>query len=166
MTRAENPKTHPTRAEYLRGYNKAARQRRRARLVEMLGGECVRCGGIEDPEFDHIDPSTKRFAVGESMSRAWADLVAEALKTQLLCAGCHRAKGAQDRPEVAHSHYRYWYYGCRCELCKAANAAKSARLREQKTWAKRGNDEPSPTPTVPLSGDLLPRLDSNQEPAG
>ena len=155
-----------TRAAYLRAYNQATRQRRRAQLIDLLGGVCVRCGASEDLEFDHIDPETKRFAVGSCMSRAWAELVEEALKCQLLCPTCHREKGIEDRPEPAHSYYRYWYYGCRCAVCRAASAAKSARLRAQrlgKTWEKRGDDEAAPTQN-PRSG--LPRLDSNQEPAG
>ena len=42
---------------------------------------------------------------------------------------CHVAKGAEDRPEPTHgTYYVYWYYGCRCESCKAANARKSARF--------------------------------------
>jgi hypothetical protein len=69
----------------LREYNKAYRRERRARLIEMLGGKCVRCGSTEGLQFDHIDPSTKRFAVGSSMSKAWDELVEEALKCQLLC---------------------------------------------------------------------------------
>jgi hypothetical protein len=96
-----------TRAEYMRSYVKARRHQRRAELIEMLGGKCVRCGATEDLVFDHIDPSTKRFAVGSSMSRAWAELVAEARKCQLLCPPCHREKGVEDRPEPAHSYYRY-----------------------------------------------------------
>jgi 5-methylcytosine-specific restriction endonuclease McrA len=128
-------------AEYLRKYNKAARQRRRAQLVEMLGGKCVRCGSTENLQFDHIDPDTKRFAVGESMSRAWAELVEEALKCQLLCRDpCHREKGVEDRPEIpCGSYFKYWYWGCRCSACRAANAAKSARLRAQRL----GLGEPS-----------------------
>jgi hypothetical protein len=155
-----------TRAEYLRGFNRAWRAGRRAKLVEMLGAKCARCGAIEDLEFDHIDPATKRFTISGALSRAWDELVEEALKTQLLCPPCHREKGYEDRPEVEHGYYRYWYHSCRCVVCRAANAAKSARLRERKAWGKRGDDGAVPTPTKPLPGCLLPRLDSNQEPAG
>lgn len=135
----------------------------------MLGACCVRCGATADLVFDHIDPDTKRFAIGSSLSRAWDELVAEALKTQLLCPPCHREKGVEDRPEPAHSYYRYWYYGCRCAVCRAANAAKSARLRQTRIHAKRG--EPvgtteQPPRFEPLIRAKLPRLDSNQEPAG
>jgi hypothetical protein len=161
--------TRQTRAEYLRGYNKAQRRQRRARLVEMLGGCCVRCDATEDLEFDHIDPDTKRFAVGSSMSRAWAELVEEALKCQLLCRPCHRDKAVEDRPEPAHSYYRYWYYGCRCAVCRAANAGKSATLRAQRLGVNRHfavtpRSSSTSEPAKPLVE--LPRQDSNLEPAG
>jgi 5-methylcytosine-specific restriction endonuclease McrA len=127
-----------TRAAYMRTYIKARRKVRRARLIELLGGQCVRCGSTDELEFDHIDPETKVFAVGSDMSRAWDKLVEEALKCQLLCRECHVVKGIEDRPEPAHSYYRYWYYGCRCATCKAANARKSARQRERKTVGRWG----------------------------
>jgi hypothetical protein len=154
-----------TRAEYMRGYITARRKVRRAQLIELLGGKCVRCGSTDALEFDHIDPETKVFAVGSDMSRAWDKLVEEALKCQLLCRECHVAKGIEDRPEPAHSYYRYWYHGCRCATCKAANARKSARQRERKL-GKGGmiSSQPSPMATKPLV--KLPRRDSNTEPAG
>jgi 5-methylcytosine-specific restriction endonuclease McrA len=127
-----------TRAAYMRTYIKARRKVRRARLIELLGGQCVRCGSTDELEFDHIDPETKVFAVGSDMSRAWDKLVEEALKCQLLCRECLVAKGIEDRPEPAHSYYRYWYYGCRCATCKAANARKSARQRERKLGERWG----------------------------
>ena len=49
--------------------------------------------------------------------------------TRRLCRPCHIAKGAEDRPEVAHGLYMYEYYRCRCDLCRAANAVASARKR-------------------------------------
>lgn len=127
------------RAAYQRGYNRAWKQARRARLIDMLGGCCVRCGATEDLEFDHIDPSTKVFAICAGLSKAWDVLVEEASKTQLLCKPCHVAKGAEDRPELRHGTYHvYWYWNCRCQECKAANARKSAALR-----AKRQNVMPA-----------------------
>jgi hypothetical protein len=37
-------------------------------------------------------------------------LVEEAAKCQLRCKPCHVAKGAEDRPELAHgTYYVYWY---------------------------------------------------------
>jgi 5-methylcytosine-specific restriction endonuclease McrA len=133
-----------TDAERRRGYNKTWRQARRARLIEMLGGCCVRCGAIENLEFDHIDPPTKVFGVCAGLSKAWDLLVDEAAKCQLLCKPCHVAKGAEDRPELAHgSYYVYWYWNCRCNPCKAANAAKSAALLAKK-WQR------IPGPSLPL----------------
>jgi hypothetical protein len=154
-----------TRAAYMRGYIKARRQYRRAQLIEMLGGRCVRCGSTDELEFDHIDPATKAFAVGSDMSRAWERLVEEALKCQLLCRPCHVTKGREDRPEPRHSYYRYWYYGCRCPICTEANAEKGRGQRE-----KRG--EKVGCKIIPDLGAAqhprspLPRPDSNWEPAG
>jgi hypothetical protein len=128
------------RAAYQREYNKAWKQARRARLTEMLGGKCVRCGATEDLEFDHIDPSTKIFAVCADLSKAWEILVEEAAKCQLLCRSCHVAKGAGDRPDLQHgTYYVYWYWNCRCELCRAANTAKSAALLAKKRQRTRGH---------------------------
>jgi hypothetical protein len=114
----------------MRKYIKARKHRRRARLVEMLGGCCVRCGTTEALEFDHVDPSTKRFAICSDLSRAWSELLAEVAKCQLLCRPCHVAKGAEDRPDVEHGLYRYEYHKCRCEVCRAANSVASARKRQ------------------------------------
>ena len=120
----------------MRTYIMARRKVRRARLIELLGGRCVRCGSTDELEFDHI------------------------------CRTCHVAKGIEDRPEPAHGYYRYWYYGCRCATCKAANARKSARQRERKLIGKVGM---IPFPTIPTATKplvKLPRRDSNTEPAG
>jgi hypothetical protein len=126
-----------TRTAYIVAKNKARRHARRAQLIEMLGGVCVRCGTTEDLQFDHIDPKTKRFAVCSDLSRPWNELVDEVLRTQLLCCSCHQAKGVEDRGEPSHGLYRYCDFGCRCDVCRAANAAKSARRRAR----RRVNDD-------------------------
>ena len=122
----------PNRTAYIVAKNKERKRHRRAQLIEMLGGICVRCGTTEDLEFDHIDSSTKRFVVCSNLARPWDDLVDEALRCQLLCKPCHQAKGAEDRPEPPHGIYRYSDLGCRCAICRAANAAKSARRRARR----------------------------------
>jgi 5-methylcytosine-specific restriction endonuclease McrA len=141
-----------TRAEYMRPYIKARKHARRARLIEMLGGQCVRCGATDNLHFDHINPATKRFSVGSDMSRAWELLVEEALKCQLLCPPCHVEKGKEDRPEPPHGEYRYWYWRCRCDVCRAANAAKSARQRRAKLEAARAERDRPSTLTPDRSG--------------
>ena len=167
----------------MRTYIKARRKYRRAQLIELLGGKCVRCGSTDELEFDHINPETKVFAVGSDMSRAWATLVEEALKCQLLCRPCHIAKGREDRPEPEHSYYRYWYYGCRCPICTKANAEKGRRYhgRSSRREAAPGmvtdvtaiqkrefsvTAQPSTLADHPLTRASLPRCDSNTQPAG
>ena len=54
----------------------------------------------------------------------------------LLCRPCHIDRGAEDRPEPPYGYYRYLYWYCRCATCKAANAATSAGLREQRLQAR------------------------------
>ena len=118
---------------------KLRKQQRRAKLIELTGGCCIRCGATKDLEFDHIDPATKRFNVCSDLTRAWVELVEEASRCQLLCRPCHIDKGAEDRPEPPHGRYRYVYWQCRCRVCRAANAVASARQRARRL----GLDEPS-----------------------
>jgi hypothetical protein len=120
------------RTAYFREYMKARKHERRAKLIEMFGGKCVRCGSTEDLQFDHIDPATKSFAVCNDLTRAWDKLVAEALKCQLLCHECHIEKGIEDRGEPRHGWYRHVYWQCRCDVCRAANAAASAKQRARR----------------------------------
>lgn len=69
------------------------RRRVKAILVDEAGGCCVRCGFSESLaalEFHHLDPSTKKFAIGaEGVTRSIDALRAEAGKCVLLCANCH-----------------------------------------------------------------------------
>lgn len=79
-----------------------ARWRRRAKatLIEEAGGCCATCGYDacqEALQFHHLDPSTKRFALGgRGLTRSLDVLREEASKCVLLCARCH--------VEVEHGH--------------------------------------------------------------
>lgn len=78
------------------------RRRTKARLVEMFGGRCVRCGyaaHVAALAFHHRDPDSKSFAISvDGVPRAWHRLVEEATKCDLLCANCHREVHATDGP--------------------------------------------------------------------
>jgi hypothetical protein len=61
----------------------------------------------------------------------------------LLCKPCHVSKGADDRPQLQHgTYYVYWYWNCRCDPCKAANATKSAALAAKKQQRMAGPTRP------------------------
>jgi hypothetical protein len=55
---------------------------------------CQHCGYNAHPvalEFDHIDPSTKKFSIGSQlMSMSWKSIHEEIVKCQVLCANCHQ----------------------------------------------------------------------------
>lgn len=76
--------------------------RKRAELIEELGGCCVDCGGTRRLEFDHIKPRTW---VANKISR-WARMtryIREAAegKIELRCRRCNNKKGRPKLPEVS-----------------------------------------------------------------
>lgn len=73
------------------------RDERRQYLREYLGGKCVRCGSIENLEFDHIIRETKSFTIGSSLTCfSIEDLILEVDKCQLLCRPCHIDKTREE----------------------------------------------------------------------
>lgn len=67
---------------------------RKIRLINMLGGYCVKCGysaNYAALSFHHRDPTQKSFALDarSCSNRKWQKLVTEARKCQLLCLRCH-----------------------------------------------------------------------------
>jgi hypothetical protein len=55
---------------------------------------CESCGYNEHPvalEFDHLDPSTKKYSIGSQlMSMSWKAIYEEISKCRVLCANCHQ----------------------------------------------------------------------------
>lgn len=69
------------------------RRRIKSKLVAEAGGKCVICGYSRCQrvlQFHHLDPSTKKFHLGQDgATRSLARSRAEARKCVLLCANCH-----------------------------------------------------------------------------
>lgn len=108
-------------------------RRRRAAIVERLGGKCTRCGSTERLEIDHVDPKRKAYNIARRLPGLAADkLEAEIKKCQLLCRECHTDKtltetGKQRARCGTLSGYRY----CRCEACRAAKREHSRAYRQR-----------------------------------
>lgn len=94
ITQPASPKTKKERdAEKFRAWQQKAREERKLKLVEMLGGKCEKCDYDKCKRclhFHHRNPQNKKFAIGtHGLCRRWDDLVAEAMKCMLLCPTCH-----------------------------------------------------------------------------
>jgi len=70
--------------------------RRRAKVIDYLGGICAKCGSLESLEFDHVNPEQKSFSVGTVLTHSWAKIEPELKKCQLLCQNCHKRKSKND----------------------------------------------------------------------
>lgn len=107
--------------EYMRSYLNDRWQKRRARGIELLGGVCVDCGGTEDLEFDHKDPSTKEFALSSRPFCSEEKFLHELFKCVLRCADpCHRNRSAEQR-RLGHGEGT-GRRDCSCKLCKTRTA--------------------------------------------
>lgn len=92
-------------------------------LVLQLGGKCVECGSIDNLEFDHVDPKTKKYTITDTICLySKRRLIEEIKKCQLLCHDCHKKKSDADQTTRQHGdHAMYRRGGCRCELCVEGN---------------------------------------------
>ena len=129
------------------GYSQAVRQetmsaqlehyhRKRAHLIELLGGKCVDCGAVEKLEFDHQDRSQKKFCISKWYGLTLDKLMPELQKCKLRCHTCHVRKTQDvDGLKAEHGKYSmYRHHKCRCDLCKEANR-KQVRDWKQKRRA-------------------------------
>jgi hypothetical protein len=126
-------------------WHKEYRIKRRQEFIELLGGKCIKCNSTEDLEFDHIDPETKLFSIGNIWWKSYTILLEEVKKCQLLCYDCHKEKTIkerslpEDRPIKHGTLTAYTSRKCRCTECrKAANDYSNNRRR----LYGRGNRKP------------------------
>lgn len=104
---------------------------RRAAAIAEFGGKCSRCGSTEDLEFAHKERGTKTKQTGTRQAVNWgwsSERIAEELKLCiLLCEVCHTEDTRQENTTpIVHGTwqaYKRTFNPCRCDECRAANAA-------------------------------------------
>ena len=79
--------------DHLNKLAKENRLKRKAIMIEMLGGKCVDCGTTENLQFDHMDPSKKSFNISCVLSER---MLTELEKCELRCGDCHLEKTKND----------------------------------------------------------------------
>lgn len=82
-------------AQNHRDYVRKRRNKRKAILVEEMGGKCQDCGNVYPLvcyDFHHVDESTKSFEIAPSLDRNMEVIREEVKKTVLLCSNCHRIR--------------------------------------------------------------------------
>ena len=65
---------------------------------DLKSGPCTDCGQTFSPcamEWDHRDPATKEFTIGQTRTLAKDRVLAEIAKCDLVCANCHRMREHQ-----------------------------------------------------------------------
>lgn len=124
--------------EKFKPYLKARYTERMGKIRTHLGGMCVVCGVDEDLEVDHIDPSTKAFALGKGWGKPWDVLLIELDKCQLLCKQCHRLKSNQENSKrespnkgvYKHgSHNARYILRCDCKECTDFHTQRMLKRR-------------------------------------
>lgn len=112
-----------------RAYQRTWLQKRRSIVFD--GRQCVKCGGMEKLELDHIDPTQK---ISHSIW-SWSEerRTEELAKCQILCKKCHQKKTSQDNDYGRHGVCGY-RRGCRCGVC---TAEKTKEVNEYRARRKR-----------------------------
>ncbi len=78
-------------------YKVNERRARKQTLINLLGGECLKCGFAYNGknacsfQFHHVNPATKVFPLTASklLDVSWDEIIDEVLKCELVCANCH-----------------------------------------------------------------------------
>ncbi len=121
-------------------YNTYCRKRyhkRRQDAISSLGGKCTGCGSSESLEFDHVDPTTKTFAISKRLhGLPWEKIKKELELCQLLCRDCHGKKTRAEKMTKEHGSRSMWER-CKCDVCRAMKNSymRNYRARRRITGA-------------------------------
>jgi len=114
-------------------YHREYYHKRRAKMIEFLGGLCSQCGSDDRLEFDHIFPGMKRVDIGTNYTLSNPLIQDElASRCQLLCYTCHREKTARENTGFTHGTlHAFQHKKCACDVCLEARARHNARRRKE-----------------------------------
>jgi len=125
-------------------YFKKYYNNRRTKYINMLGGKCIECAGIDNLEFDHINPSTKVASIGDLLKHSEKRLLDELSKCQLLCKACHLNKSKKEGVFTLEPKNKgkwkhgtttsYMYKKCRCQECKSFYSVYKKQRRKERGW--------------------------------
>lgn len=115
----------------MKAYHRKYWKKRRQKIIDYLGGVCVKCGTTEDLQFDHIKPSDKTLDIKRNVTLE--SIKAEVDKCQLLCKTHHLEKTISEKKPYTHGTIYAWMrVKCKCDTC-----AKAKRVWYDKRNAKR-----------------------------
>lgn len=152
---------HAMRREEIARRERAARYKLKARMIEYLGGKCVRCrktvadlGHVVCFDFHHRNPSSKSFNVAGNYRRSWEVLRTELDKCDLACALCHRlieiekeeADVPRGRPPIDVAHRRGRVADEATQRFAARAEAEAKRLAAERAQAAREQIDLFPQP--------------------
>lgn len=100
-------------------------------MIEYLGGKCVVCTSQEGLEIDHIDPSTKCYAILARWNKSLDYHKPELEKCQLLCVTCHLSKTVEMK-SVGHGEGLSGKKNCKCVPCKTRKSEYNREYRRSK----------------------------------
>lgn len=111
-------------------YDRERYERSKAKLTELLGGKCVKCGTTEDLQFDHVDRDLKEFAITGRWNRSQEELQEELDKCQLLCK-MHHLEKTQAEIGVGHGGGVAGRRRCKCGPCRQRKAEYNRNYRKR-----------------------------------
>lgn len=102
---------------------------RKAKLVEMFGGGCQKCGystNLAALHFHHVEPNNKLFKLDARVlsNKKWEYIVSESEKCILLCSNCH---SEEHNPELSTSNIQKILSGAAFEKSKDGIGVNSGK---------------------------------------
>jgi hypothetical protein len=132
-------------------YHREYYYKRRSKVIDFLGGECVTCGSTEDLQIDHKDPNKKSFNISNNYTLSNQSIRKELEKCQLLCRTCHEKKTAEEHTGFKHGTYYGWAKkGCSCAACEENRSEYYAARKKKRR--KTGSNARGPYSHNPEHG--------------